>query len=111
MNEVWQALHADFFTPEHAAVEEALPQIYGVFRLSGNDYKTGMFWAVNFGRDADTIRAVVGAIAGARHGIGAVPPHWIEPVRVPAGTCLGFADGLDVLDLGSRLAELAVRLG
>lgn len=111
MNEVWQALHADFFTPEHAAVEEALPQIYGVFRLSGNDYKTGMFWAVNFGRDADTISAVVGAIAGARHGIGAVPPHWIEPVRVPAGTCLGFADGLDVLDLGSRLAELAVRLG
>ena len=111
IRDVWDALHTDFFTLEHAVVEEALPQIYGVSRLTNTDYLEGMFWAANFGRDADTISAVVGAIAGARHGLGVIPSHWIEPVRKPAGTCLPFAASEDVVSIGEELAELAIELG
>lgn len=111
VEEVWQAIHADFFTPEHAAVEEAIPQSYAISRLTGGNYRQGMFWATNFGRDADTISAIVGAIAGARHGLGAIPPDWVEPVRRPAGTCLSFAAREDVIDLGEELARLAVEVG
>jgi ADP-ribosylglycohydrolase len=111
VEEIWQAIHVDFFTPEHAVVEEALPQSYAISRLTGANYRQGMFWATNFGRDADTIGAIVGAIAGARHGLGAIPPGWVEPVRRPAGTCLGFAADEDVVDLGEELARLAVEVG
>lgn len=111
IRDVWDKLHTEFFTLEHAVVEEALPQIYGVSTLTGTNYHEGMFWAVNFGRDADTISAVVGAIAGARHGLSSIPAHWVEAVRRPAGTCLPFASKEDVVDMGAELAELAVELG
>ncbi len=111
VGDVWEQLHTEFFTPEHAVVEEALPQIYGISYLTKTDYGDGMFWAANFGRDADTIAAVVGAIAGARHGLGQIPVHWVEAARKPAGTCLAFAADEDMVDLGSELAALAQELG
>jgi ADP-ribosylglycohydrolase len=111
VEDVWAELHTEFHTPEHAAVEEAVPQSFAISVLTGLDFRTGMFWAANFGRDADTISAIVGAIAGARHGIGAIPHHWVEKVRKPAGTCLRFAAQEDVVNLGEELAELATKLG
>lgn len=111
IEDVWKELHVDFYTPEHAAVEEALPQIYGIFRMTDSEYRRGMFWATNFGRDADTISAVVGAIAGARHGLSVIPDGWISPVRTPSGTCLAFSANEDVVQIGSELAELAISLG
>jgi ADP-ribosylglycohydrolase len=111
IEDVWKELHVDFYTPEHAAVEEALPQIYGIFRMTDSEYRRGMFWATNFGRDADTISAVVGAIAGARHGLSVIPDGWIKPVRTPSGTCLAFSANEDVVQIGSELAELAISLG
>lgn len=37
--------------------------------------------AVNLGDDADTIGAIVGALAGAREGIAAVPDRWLADLR------------------------------
>jgi ADP-ribosylglycohydrolase len=111
MLDIWSLLHTEFATREHAAVEEALPEIYGVARMTEVSFRQGMFWAANFGRDADTIAAIVGALAGAREGIGAIPESWLEPVRRPTGTCLPFAADEDVVDLGTKLAELAMELG
>jgi ADP-ribosylglycohydrolase len=111
MLDIWSAVHTEFATREHAAVEEALPEAYCVARMTGYSFRMGMFWGANFGRDADTIAAVVGAIAGAREGIDAIPTSWIEPVRKPAGTCLRFAASEDVVELGSELAGLAQELG
>jgi ADP-ribosylglycohydrolase len=111
MREVWEQLHTEFCTPEHAAVEEALPQIYGISHMTGTVYSDGMFWAANFGRDADTIAAVVGAIAGARHGRSVIPEPWIDATRKPSGTCLAFAANEDMVQLGSELAGLAQTLG
>lgn len=111
LRELWEQLHSDFFTLEHAVVEEALPQIYGISHMTQTDYAEGMFWAANFGRDADTIAAVVGAIAGARHGIAAIPEHWVAATRKPSGTCLAFAADEDMLELGAELAGLAQTLG
>jgi ADP-ribosylglycohydrolase len=109
--DVWDALHTDFYTLEHAVVEEALPQVYGVSMLTDLEYRNGMFWATNFGRDADTIAAIVGAIAGARHGLSAIPDSWIAPVRRPSGTCLRFSADEDMIEIGTELAELAIRIG
>ncbi len=102
----WEALHTELWTPVHAASPEAVPQIYAVFRLTDGDFHRGMFWGGNFGRDADTIGAVIGAMAGARQGIGVIPDDWVAKVRQPAGVCLKFAATKDMVTLAEQLAAL-----
>ncbi len=60
----------------------------------------------NYGRDADTIGAVCGAILGAKYTLASIPPRWVEKVRHPSGTCLTFTKGLDILDVADQLATL-----
>jgi ADP-ribosylglycohydrolase len=107
IQDIWEELHNDFWTPSHAAAPEALPQIFAISRMTKGDFKEGMFWAANFGRDADTIGAVVGAFSGATNGISAIPAGWVEKVRRPSGVCLKFAAQEDLLDLAAQLAKLA----
>ncbi|MBN1562295.1 MAG: ADP-ribosylglycohydrolase family protein [Anaerolineae bacterium] len=102
----WEDLHTALWTPVHSSVAEALPQLYAVFKLTGGDFHKGMFWAGNFGRDADTIGAVVGALSGAMHGESVIPATWIEKVRCPAGVCLKFAAQIDIRELAQQLVEL-----
>lgn len=104
----WEDLHIQLHTPVHATCAEALPQAYAVFKLTKGDFRQGMFWAGNFGRDADTISAVVGALSGALHGTKVIPAEWIETVRRPAGVCIKFAAERDMIHLAEQLVELAI---
>lgn len=106
IEDAWERLHSELWTPVHAVSPEAVPQLYAVFRLTNGDFRQGMFWAANFGRDADTIAAVVGALSGARQGIECIPTAWIEKVRRPGGVCLRFTAQEDVVDLAEQLADL-----
>lgn len=101
----WLPLHDELWTPVHSVSPEAIPQAYAVFRLTGGDFHKGMFWGCNFGRDADTIGAVIGALCGARHGNRVIPAAWAEKVRRPAGVCLKFAAQEDVVDVAEKLAH------
>ena len=102
----WERLHTELWTPVHSVSPEAIPQIYSIFRLTDGDFRRGMFWGGNFGRDADTIGAVIGALAGARYGISIIPKPWIEAARHPGGVCLKFAAQEDILILARDLATL-----
>lgn len=104
--DVWAALHTDFWTPEQAAATEALPQVYGIFYLTKGDFMEGMTWASNFGRDADTIAAIVGALAGAREGVAAIPERWVQIARTPSAVCLKFSANEDIVQLAEELAGL-----
>ncbi len=106
VEEAWEPLHSQLWTPSHSAAAEAIPQALAIVQLTDGDFRRGLFWATNFGRDADTIGAVVGALAGARHGQQAIPPHWIEAVRRPSGVCLRFAAEEDIPQLACQLAAL-----
>lgn len=106
IEEVWERLHSDLWTPVHSMVAEALPQAYAVFYMTGGDFRKGLFWAGNFGRDADTISAIVGALSGAMHGTAVIPPEWIEKVRRPAGVCLRFAAQRDIVEIAKQLVEI-----
>jgi len=69
IEKAWEGLHTELWTPVHSTAAEAIPQVYGVFRLVDGDYSRAMFWGGNFGRDADTIGAVLGPWRGeARYG-------------------------------------------
>jgi ADP-ribosylglycohydrolase len=103
----WQRLHTDLWTPVHSMVAEALPQALMIFLYTQGDFRKGMFWACNFGRDADTIAALVGALSGAMHGQDVIPSAWVEKVRRPAGVCLKFAAQRDIPEVVQQLVEIA----
>jgi ADP-ribosylglycohydrolase len=108
IEEVWENLHTQLWTPVHSMSAEAVPQVYGIYRMTGGDFRKGMFWACNFGRDADSIAAITGALSGARHGLGVIPERWVEQVRVASGVSLRFVANEDVLQLAEALVDLVV---
>ncbi|MEZ4614585.1 MAG: ADP-ribosylglycohydrolase family protein [Caldilineaceae bacterium] len=101
----WLPLHDALWTPTHSVSPEAIPQAYAIFRLTSGDFDEGMFWGCNFGRDADTIGAVIGALSGALHGRQVIPDAWADRVRRPAGVCLKFAAQEDVVTVAEQLAS------
>jgi ADP-ribosylglycohydrolase len=59
---------------------ESVPAALGVFYLAGGDPAETILGCANFGRDADTIATIGGAIAGALRGAEVIPPDWIDAV-------------------------------
>lgn len=104
--DAWMPLHSQLFTTHPSTVAEAIPEVFACLRLEHSSFRSGLLLAANFGRDADTIGAVAGAILGAKYGIGAIPPNWVEKVRYPSGTCLSFTKGIDMIEYAKKLANM-----
>ena len=109
--DIWEALHVDFWASEHSSSAEAIPQVFSIFLLAGGSLKDALFWSANFGRDADTISALVCSLVGASQGLGVFPETWINQVKRADGVCLGFTEEEDALDLASKLVDLAISKG
>ncbi len=108
IEDAWMPLHNELFSTHRSTVAEALPEVFGCLKLQNSSFKSGLLVAANFGRDADTIGAVAGAVLGARYGKKSIPAHWLEKTRYPSGTCLKFTKGIDLFEYGERLAQLIV---
>lgn len=106
----WMPLHDELWTSYKAAVCEAVAQAFGVLKLSRGEFRYGVTLAGNFGRDADTIGAICGAVLGARCGQSGIPAAWVEKTRYPTGTCLAFTKGLDLLHVADQLADCAIQI-
>lgn len=65
---------------------ETVPCVLALFFLSGGDPAVGIKYGANFGRDADTIATMVGAITGAFSGASAFPEQWLAKVETGYGT-------------------------
>lgn len=103
----FEDLHSKLWTPEHATAAEAIPQVYAIMRLTGGDFRRGLLWSANFGRDADTISGLVCSLSGALHGIEAIPSRWVDQIRHASGVCLDFSKDKDLLDLADQLVALS----
>ncbi|HHY09317.1 MAG TPA: ADP-ribosylglycohydrolase family protein [Firmicutes bacterium] len=106
LEDCWTPLHTELWTSYKAAVPEAISQAFALLRLSEGDFRKGVVYAGNFGRDADTIGAVVGSLLGAKLGVKKIPARWIEKVRYPTGTCLEFTKGKDLYKVAQELVAL-----
>lgn len=104
--DAWMPLHDQLFSTHRSTVAEALPEVFGCLKLEHSSFKSGLILASNFGRDADTIGAVAGAVLGAKYGAKTIPEHWLAKTRYPSGTCLAFAKGIDLFEYADKLAEL-----
>jgi len=57
---------------------ETVPCALSLFYLAGGDPTKAIIYGANFGRDADTISTMTGALSGAFKGIDALKPRWVE---------------------------------
>ncbi|WP_405147053.1 ADP-ribosylglycohydrolase family protein [Sphaerisporangium sp. NBC_01403] len=81
---------------------EELPLALAFLLIAGGDYRDTILGGVNYGRDADSIASMGGAIAGALSGAKAVPPEWLDPVTE--------ASRIDLVAPGVSIAEVARRV-
>jgi ADP-ribosylglycohydrolase len=110
LHRAWVPLHDELWTHYRASNAEAISEAFALFRLSGGNFVEGVINAANFGRDSDTLAAIVGALSGAMQGTRAIPAEWIEITRRPSGRCLRFTASLDIADVARDLARLVKRL-
>lgn len=106
LEDSWTVLHNELWSTYKAAVPEAVSEAFAIFMLTKGDFKRGIIYSGNFGRDADTIAAIVGALSGALNGAKVIPDVWKEKTRYPAGICLPFTKGLDVFKVAEDLSRL-----
>jgi ADP-ribosylglycohydrolase len=92
-----QGLGARRPSREHSI--EELPLALAFLLIAGGDYRETVLGGVNYGRDADSIASMGGAIAGALGGLEAVPAEWLGQVAT--------ASHLDLVAPGRAIAEVA----
>ncbi|GAA2209408.1 ADP-ribosylglycohydrolase family protein [Nonomuraea monospora] len=81
---------------------EELPLALGFLVIAKGDVRDTVLGGVNYGRDADSIASMGGAIAGALGGLASVPQEWVEQV--------GTASRTDLVTPGLAVAEVARRV-
>jgi broad specificity polyphosphatase/5'/3'-nucleotidase SurE len=95
---------AIFHYPWADVAPEATALAFGVFAIAQGEYSESVLGGVNIGRDADTIAAMAGAMAGALKGIQAIPAGWKERLGPLRGSCIGAMAGVDLWDLADQIA-------
>ena len=60
---------------------ETVPCALALFHLAGGNPEKAIIYAANFGRDADTIATMVGAVSGAYAGVDGLRRKWVEEIQ------------------------------
>ncbi|MGW0805877.1 ADP-ribosylglycohydrolase family protein [Nonomuraea sp. NPDC002799] len=81
---------------------EELPLALGFLVIAKGDYRGTVLGGVNYGRDADSIASMGGAIAGALGGLASIPQQWVEEVGTASRTDL-VAPGLAIAGVARRV--------
>ena len=89
-----------FFREIACDSRETVPLALALLSLAEGDVEQSVIYAANLGRDADTIASMCGAIAGAKGGVRAIRPDWVEKAQTVAAVHQG--------DLAARLAKVAL---
>ncbi|MFR9799129.1 ADP-ribosylglycohydrolase family protein [Streptomyces sp. MS06] len=101
--------HPDQATEFNGAVWPCLGSAVWALRTT-NSFEAALRAAVDLGGDTDTVAAVTGGLAGAVHGLDAIPTRWTRPLHVPlpggGGRTLALCD---LVRLGRRLDERGTR--
>ncbi|MEV0998058.1 ADP-ribosylglycohydrolase family protein [Nonomuraea sp. NPDC050202] len=106
--EVVEALHRAVVVQHYPWTDvapEAVALAMAAFLAGDGDVEAAVTFGVSLGRDADTIGAIAGAIAGASRGERGVPARWAARIGPVTGKCLPVVAGRHVLDVADELAE------
>jgi ADP-ribosylglycohydrolase len=81
---------------------EELPIALGLLVATGGDFAETVLGGINYGRDADSIASMGGALAGALGGAGAIRRDWLDEVSA--------ASRLDLEEPGRTMAAVAIEI-
>ncbi len=98
----YRAPAMDARRPSRTKAIEELPVALGFVLVSGGDVRSAVLGGVNYGRDADSIASMAGAVTGALQGVGGVPAEWRSAVAEASRT--------DIEEPGRVMAEICVEL-
>ncbi|RPJ38022.1 MAG: ADP-ribosylglycohydrolase family protein, partial [Chloroflexi bacterium] len=86
---------------------ETVPVTLALLFLAEGDPRQAIIFGANFGRDADTIASMAGALAGALKGASALPHAWAEKIQANSRRDQrALAEGL-VAAIQKRAADMA----
>jgi ADP-ribosylglycohydrolase len=94
-----------FHYPWADVAPEATALAFGVLAAARGEYVDAVLAGVNVGRDADTIAAMAGGMAGALHGAEAVPQRWRMRINRVRGHCIKAVAGTDLAELAGALHQ------
>jgi ADP-ribosylglycohydrolase len=97
-----------FHYPWADVAPEATALAFGVFAAARGEYVPAVLAGVNMGRDADTIAAMAGAMAGALHGTGSIPAEWLRRINRVRGHCIKAVAGTDLAELAAQFHSILV---
>jgi ADP-ribosylglycohydrolase len=95
----YRNMSADARRPSRTKSIEELPVALGLLAAHGGGYRGAVLAAVNYGRDADSIAVMAGALAAGLGGTAVVPAEWVDAV--------GTASRMDLRATGRLLASAA----
>lgn len=82
---------------------EAVSLAFGAFIAAHGEFSRAVPAGISLGRDADTIGAMAGALAGAYGGRDAIPDGWAARATLSPGKCIGFVAQLNIETLAREL--------
>jgi len=103
------ALSGDVLTRTYSyasAAAETVPAAFSLVRATGGDPWQGVLIANTCARAADSLPAMVGALAGTFHGAGAVSGEWEQALRTLRGVCVPALADVDLRALAADIAAL-----
>ncbi|WP_371403372.1 ADP-ribosylglycohydrolase family protein [Kribbella sp. NBC_00662] len=98
----YRELSMDARRPSRTKAIEELPVALGFVLVSEGDVRRAVLGGTNYGRDADSIASMAGAITGALSGIDGVPADWAAEIADASKT--------DLIEPGRVMASVAVDL-
>lgn len=88
--------------PSRTKAIEELPVALGFVLVSGGDVARAVLGGTNYGRDADSIASMAGAVTGALSGQAGVPGEWVAAITEASRT--------DLIKPGRVMASVATEL-
>jgi ADP-ribosylglycohydrolase len=98
----YRELSMDARRPSRTKAIEELPVALGFVLVSEGDVRRAVLGGTNYGRDADSIASMAGAITGALSGRDGVPADWAADIAEASKT--------DLIEPGRVMASVAVDL-
>ncbi len=103
------ALNQDVITRTYSyanAAAETVPAAFALAQATEGDLWQGVLVANICARAADSLPAMVGALAGTMRGAGAVSGDWEQALRTLRGVCVPALAGVDLHALATDIAAL-----
>ncbi len=93
---------------------ETVPCVLALFYLADGDPEKAIIYGANFGRDADTIGTMIGALSGAFRGVSGLKKEWVAKIEASYGKLQEISKDYGIPDMEApnqiKIAEDIIKI-